>query len=265
MIITRGFGQCSASTNIPAVSGVASTSYSPSFNDNIVITCTITNSPSYVVVKINGYYYTMTNTTGTTYSTGYVMSGTFGVCSAQTITVFATNANGGSQSNAISTITITATDASNYFRKARNVELSTTFYLETQINASWSNVNVVKSFAQVDKQPLPVVCIRLLDSNPFRRELGANTLMRDFNLIVDIFATSDGQRLDLSDFILENIKNSWTYYEWAHGSGGTMTKASNGRVQILNISQDRRVDFGTEQVNKYDKFRHTISFSVRKQ
>lgn len=152
-----------------------------------------------------------------------------------------------------------------YFSQQRNIELSTIEHLTTQINANWSNVNVVKTFTQVTEKSLPVVCIRLLDNNSFRREVGSDTFENRYGLIIDIFAKSDGQRLDLADAIAGYLQGGWVYYNFSQTSGSpeTLTKVADGRVQLVKFTRNSRLDFG-DNVSFQDRFRHIISFITRK-
>ena len=151
----------------------------------------------------------------------------------------------------------------NYFRKTRNVELSTIFYVETQIDANWSNINVVKSFASAYDVAIPVVCIMLDDTIFKRKEVGATTLENNYGIIVDIFARSDGQRLDLADFIMEEIKGSWIYYTHSQ-SGGVLSRGDSGtRIQLREITLNKKIEIG-ENPEQQDRFRHRISFIVSK-
>ena len=152
-----------------------------------------------------------------------------------------------------------------YFRETRNVELSGIEHLTTQINANWSGVNVVKSFQDTTGATLPVVCIRLLDTTSITREIGSTSLNHTYNIIIDIFAKSDGQRLDLADFLTNTIKDGWVYYEYAHvpGHPDQLSTTENGRVHFVSILENRRIDFA-ETVADQDKYRHIISFLVSK-
>ncbi len=153
-----------------------------------------------------------------------------------------------------------------YFREARCIELSMVEYLTTQINANWSNINVVKAFTNAYKTTLPVVSIRLLRTDSSRREVGATTLLNDYVIIVDIFAKSDGQRIDLSDFILDKLKDGCIYYDFSQTSGNpeTLTKVANGRIHIKRFIENNKIDFGTEGVDVYDQFRQVLMVIVRK-
>lgn len=152
-----------------------------------------------------------------------------------------------------------------YFRETRNVELSTIEFLTSEITANWTGVTTVKSFQETAGAELPVVCIRLLDITSTTREIGATTFKHEYNIIIDIFAKSDGQRLDLADFIRETVKDGWVYYSYYHTPGhpDQLSKDANGRVHLVGILEDRRVDF-VETVADQDKYRHIISFLVSK-
>jgi hypothetical protein len=153
----------------------------------------------------------------------------------------------------------------NWFRETRNIELSTIDFLTTEINANWTGVTVVKTFPEADAAVLPVVCIRLLDTTSVNREIGSTTLDHTYDIIIDIFAKSDGQRLDLSDFITNTIKDGWSYYEYSHTPGhpDQLSKNENGKVNFETILENRRIDF-VETVSDQDKYRHVISFLVRR-
>jgi len=152
-----------------------------------------------------------------------------------------------------------------YFRESRNVELSTIYYLETSINNDWSNVNVVKSFTNAYKAALPVIAIYLSSTDNTRREIGGTTLLKDHTINIDIFATSDGQRIDLADYITDKLKDCWTYYLHSQTPGNTssLSRASSGTIMVTNYINDMKIDFG-ENVDATDRFRHLIQVEVRK-
>ena len=150
------------------------------------------------------------------------------------------------------------------FSVTRNVELSTLYYLETQIAANWTGITIVKSFTSAYDNTLPVVCIRLLNTSSSRLELGSTTLDNLYTISIDIFGTSDGQRIDLSDFILNQIKEPWVYYTHSKVSGATtLTRTAAGKIRVNTFLDNSRVDFGDEAENP-DRFRHSITFVARK-
>jgi len=151
------------------------------------------------------------------------------------------------------------------FTAPRNCELSTIYYLDTQITASWTGVTIVKSFLSAYDQTLPVVCIRMSDIITDRLEVGSTTLDNIYTFVIDIFATSDGQRIDLGDFIMEQLKAGWVYYTHSHptGDNSTLTRTASSRITVTEFVSNTRVDFGDQAANP-DRFRQSIVFNARK-
>lgn len=150
------------------------------------------------------------------------------------------------------------------FRETRNVELSTIYYIDNQISADWTGVTVTKSKANIDKLSLPVIAIKLLSDNSSRREIGSVALNTDYNILIDIFAKSDGQRSDLADFLKSTLTSDWIYYEHARQSGDpeALSRTANGKILFQQFTQNAQITFN-EDVEFYDKFRHVISFNCR--
>lgn len=151
------------------------------------------------------------------------------------------------------------------FREIRNIEISTIQYLQTAINASWAGITVVKGFKQATETSLPVVCVRAFDITPRRKEIGNSDYKYIINILIDIFATNDGQRLDLVHTICEALKTTWTYNEYSKDSGDveTITGTPNGKLRNIEFIQNSRIDFG-ENVESRDRFRHFISVNIGK-
>jgi len=153
-----------------------------------------------------------------------------------------------------------------WFRQPRDIELSLIDYIRTQINASWAGITVVKTFKQATKATLPVICVRLLDTTSSRREIGANTLNNNYGIIIDILATSDGLRLDLTDFLIDILKDGCIYYEFSQSSSNPeeLDKTADGRIRVVSWVQNTRIDFGEGDVGERDRFRQLISIIVAK-
>jgi len=152
-----------------------------------------------------------------------------------------------------------------YFTRTRNVELSVIQGIEDAVNNSWTGIPVLKAFLKAYSTQLPCICVRMLSVDSFRKEIGANTLRQQYLFSVDIFAKSDGQRLDLADFITNTVKEGFIYYEYSHSSGNAeqLTRETDGRIIFLSFINNERVDF-SDDVEEHDRFRHSISFSVEK-
>ena len=154
-----------------------------------------------------------------------------------------------------------------YFTECRNVELSLLYYLEQNLNADWSGVSVVKTFKQAyaKDSDLPIVCVRLADTASTRREVGSTALEDRHLCVVDLFARSDGQRIDLKSYIKTKLETGWVHYDHSHAVGdkSTLERSANGRDYVTDWITDSKIDFG-ESADTRDKYRHTISVRVRK-
>lgn len=153
-----------------------------------------------------------------------------------------------------------------YFRVARCVELSTIQFLENQIDASWERITTTKSMSQAYSKDvnIPIVCIRMTDVTSGRLEIGSNTLDNRYGIIIDIFAKSDGQRIDLTDFILGKLKDGWTYNSYAHQSGDSsiIVATPAGRCIVTSWTDNRIIELG-ENVDIKDRFRQMIAIQVK--
>ena len=153
------------------------------------------------------------------------------------------------------------------FQIPRNVELSCLEYLKTNVSLTWSGVTFLKTFAQVYAKNinLPVITVRLSDTNTVYREIG-NTIMEDrYLLIVDIFCQNDPQRLDLGYTVKNLLRQGWIHYDWSRSSGdttGIINGIPDGRDTVTQFVTDARVDFG-DTVDTKDRYRQTISVRVR--
>lgn len=148
------------------------------------------------------------------------------------------------------------------FGQLRNVELSTAFAFETAFASGWTGVTVVKGFPNFPKVTLPVVSVRLNTTNTNLLEIGSRQTDDVYNIIFEVFATSDGQKLDLAQYVKNLILADWVYYEWSRGSGDTMNKTANGRIAFNDFTQDSPIFHG-DDVDLADKYRYIIAVDVR--
>lgn len=154
-----------------------------------------------------------------------------------------------------------------WFRTSRNIELSTLYYLSTNLSSDWTGINVVKTWKEVysSEVAIPIVCIRLAETNTTRLEIGSSTIENRYMIAVDIFARSDAQRLDLADYIKDKLKDGWTHYDHSHASGDntTLDRTANGTDWVTSWLNDRKLDVG-EVADEKDRYRHVLTFLVRK-
>ena len=149
-----------------------------------------------------------------------------------------------------------------HYSKTRNTELSTLKFLEDNLATDWSGVNLVKSWSQLEKVASPVICAVVEDVTYDRKELG-NTEFRDSYIFhIDIFATSDGMRIDLADWVMRTLNPGWVFYEASLASGGrTLVYTEKSRCRIDRVIQNERVDLGAFGDVK-DKFRQSIIITI---
>ena len=149
------------------------------------------------------------------------------------------------------------------YRISRNLEASIIDYLATEVSGKWANVHVEKSFARIYDIELPSICVRVGTTAHDKAEIGGNTTIRTPQILIDIFATSDGQRLDIKDFIVEKLKVGMPYYDYTITNGEVTDKTENGRIRILDID-DTPIDFDVDkdELEVHDRFRHLLTLSI---
>lgn len=149
------------------------------------------------------------------------------------------------------------------YRYSRNIEASIIDYLATELNGHFTNINVEKTFARVEELDLPTVCVRVGITAHDPAEVGSNATVRTPEVLIDIFATSDGQRLDLKDFIIEKLKGGCPYYDYTIINGAVDTKTANGRIRILNIDDiPVNADADKNQLDVHDRYRHLLTLTI---
>lgn len=151
------------------------------------------------------------------------------------------------------------------YRKSRNIEASIIDYLTTNLDADWTSptVSVVKTFKRISAGNLPVVCVRLSNSIHTRAELGASSTYRTVLVLIDIFAKSDGQRLDLKDYLVEKLRSGLVYYDYVVVNGSVQSKTENGRLRILTV-EDTPLDFNIDKddLAVIDRYRHLLTLTI---
>jgi len=152
------------------------------------------------------------------------------------------------------------------YRTSRNFEASVIDFINEKLDATgsgWSNIRVEKSFSYVYDGALPCICVRVGTTEHTRAEIGGTSTYRTANILIDIFATSDGIRLDLKDWLIANIRAGVIYYNYTIVNGATDSKVEDGRINILNID-DVPIDFDMDKdkLDVADRYRHLITLSV---
>lgn len=150
------------------------------------------------------------------------------------------------------------------YRLSRNIEASLIDFVTAElVTDGWSGIRVEKSFVEAYNGELPCIVINVSDRVDIRRELGTNTLSNYSIVEIRIFATSDGQRLDLSDWILSKIMPGINYYAYTIVNGEIDSKVLSGRINVLEVRENRKELRITDTTEREDRYRHLLSFRIR--
>ena len=149
------------------------------------------------------------------------------------------------------------------YRITRNIEASVVDQIVTALGVGgWNDIRVEKAFAKVYNGELPCIAINVIKRIPAIKEIGSKQTLKIFELEFRIFATSDGQRLDLSDFLQETIEQDFDYFSYTITGGVISAKVLNGRIIVRRFLSNKKELINTENLEKEDKFRHIISVEV---
>ncbi len=150
------------------------------------------------------------------------------------------------------------------YRISRNCEKSIIDRIkEVLALCSFTGVSVEKTFAQVYKTAMPVICVRVGDTDFPRVEIGTNSIVRNIEVFIDFFTKTDGLRLDLKDCLTEYLKRGINYYEYVIADGAIASKILSGRLRVSKMT-DTIVNVNVEKntLDSYDRYRHLITLVV---
>jgi hypothetical protein len=149
------------------------------------------------------------------------------------------------------------------YRNYRNLEATLIDYITAQLTADgWTGIRTEKSFAEVYKGTIPCICISMEESDALSREIGSKTYLENILVSIRIFATSDGQRLDLASWMLSKIMPGLDYYTYVITSG-VAAKTLAGRIIILETTANRKELKNTDNLDIIDRYRHILTFRCR--
>jgi len=147
------------------------------------------------------------------------------------------------------------------YRISRNIESSLIDRITANLTSDgWVNIRVEKSFAEVYKGTLPCICVNVSDIRPEKLEIGNKKNLKYFTVNIKIFATSDGSRLDLSDWMLDKLEEDTNYYKYTITNGLITSKVLSGRIVSTRWLENRKELTNTENLVLEDRYRHLLSF-----
>lgn len=109
---------------------------------------------------------------------------------------------------------------------------------------------------------LPAISLYAEGETLERFELGSNKRDERELIIIDIYASNEGERLDLAKWLTDTINDGFTYYTYAVNPSNpeSPTKTDSGLANI-NFLTNSRVNLGQNIVEE-DAHRHRVSINV---
>jgi len=149
------------------------------------------------------------------------------------------------------------------YRQERNIEASLIDQItELLENGGWIGFTIVKSLSQAYEK-FPAICINVVEPSFTRKEIGNYEFLKIYTVNIRLFCDNDGQRLDLADYLLDELEKGFKYYEYVIEGGDVSQKLETGRININRMRESRKELRNTENLVKEDKCRHLISFDVK--
>jgi len=150
-----------------------------------------------------------------------------------------------------------------HFRQSRNIEASVIDRIKEILNEVGFTSNVEKTFTQAYEVSLPVIVVRVGETAHPAAEISTTATRRKVQVLIDIFASNDGQRLDFKDCLIEYLKEGITYYEYTTGNSKFQQKIKNGLLKV-SIDGDNQVfpDIDKSTLEEHDRNRHLVVLSV---
>jgi len=146
------------------------------------------------------------------------------------------------------------------YRTTRNIEKSLLDFITAQLTTdSWTGIRVEKGFPKDYKGKIPMIGVEVLEIRPQKLEIGSKTNIKHYVVKIRIIASDDGQRLDLSDWLFDELEADVDYYTYIVTAGvAAGTKA--GRIVIGKWFENRKELQNTDILEKEDRYRHMLTF-----
>ena len=151
------------------------------------------------------------------------------------------------------------------YRNSRNLEASLIDFFTAELIAGpnpWVGVQCEKSLKQAEIV-LPTILIYVQDTDAQKKEIGSGTFLKFPTVVIRIYAKSDGQRLDLADWVLEQLEGTISYYTYTITSGVVSSKVLAGGISIVKIIRNDKELGNTDPalLASEDRYRHNLTFS----
>ena len=152
------------------------------------------------------------------------------------------------------------------YQISRNIESSIIDHIrQLLIDGHWLNISVEKVFAKIYSLPekVPGICVLGGDTVHKKAEISTNSTERIPNVMIHIFATDDGMRLDLKDYLVGELKHGIPFYKYVIEKGAGKTKTADGRLRTMFITE-RELNKGVDKslLDTHDRYRQLISLTL---
>lgn len=149
------------------------------------------------------------------------------------------------------------------YRINRNIEASLIDRITADlISDGWTGIYVEKTSAEIYKGHFPAILVNAQETRPEHLEVGSKTYLKYFTIYIRIFARNDGQRLDLSDWLLEKLEDDINYYIYIITNGMVSGKNLSGRIVLTRWLENRKELINIETLEEEDRYRHLLAFEV---
>ena len=149
------------------------------------------------------------------------------------------------------------------YRYSRNIEASLIDYIKPLFLSAWNTNKVEKTFTRIYEIDLPSICIRVGTTDHNKAQVGDDSTIRQAQILIDIFAENDGQRLDIKDWLISIIKNGCPYYEYEITNGAVSDKTQNGRIRVLTIDDSPvSINVDKDNLEVHDRYRHLLTLEI---
>ena len=153
------------------------------------------------------------------------------------------------------------------YRQSRNIEASLIDYIKTKLDEDgWQDINVTLSFSKVYDLKLPVICVKVSTTTYSSIELGSNSLLRKPLILINIFGSSESNKLDLKDWLISILKNGFDYYEYTiekdQDGARVISKIKSGYLSVNSILETD-INLGEDKTNLDEHDRYRMQLSLR--
>jgi hypothetical protein len=149
------------------------------------------------------------------------------------------------------------------YRISRSIEASLIDRITADlVTDGWTGIYTEKTAAEIYSGHFPAFLINVQEIRPEKLEIGSKTNLKYFIVYIRLFADNDGQREDLSDWLLDKLEDDTNYYVYTITSGVVSAKVLTGRIVITRWLDNRKELINTEVLEKKDRYRHLLSFEA---